>query len=68
MINCNQNETDNKNRSYKQDINRPRRGHKHRYTKFICLFIYLHFIYSWQSLIIYYNRLVAFTIVFCKAN
>ena len=41
---------------------------------FIYLFIYLLFIYSWQWLIIYYNRFLfskkrlAFTIVFCKAN
>ena len=41
---------------------------------FIYLFIYLHILYSWQSLIIYYNRYffpkkrLAFAIVFCKAN
>ena len=37
------------------------------------LFIYLHFIYSWQSLIIYhiglfFKKRLACTIVFCKAN
>ena len=51
-------------------------GHAHQKISeiFIYLSIYLPFIYSWQSLIIYYNRVffekkrLAFTIVFFKAN
>ena len=57
VINGNENEAENENRSSRQDINRPRRRHGHKYTKCkMCLSVIMvicintHLSHIWSSI------------------